>query len=172
MRNTAKPTTTTERSISIAEPLWFSLVSTRGARHREKKIRQTAVVSAQAGMFPNLHLINRHKTHFSQLYNQCYIKIVDYKWSLLIFEWPIPTSSRSYLEQQYLIPVHYLLINGQRILWPGLLVWVWTEPDSDSEHWAPVRRAEKKITSSYHHIHSMFDMKTLPPCILYIQICY
>lgn len=41
MTNTAKPTTTTDRSMSMAEPLWFSLVSTRGAagrdRHRERQ---------------------------------------------------------------------------------------------------------------------------------------
>lgn len=31
MTNTAKPATTTDSSMSMAEPLWFSLVSTRGA---------------------------------------------------------------------------------------------------------------------------------------------
>lgn len=36
MTNTAKPTTTTDSSISIAEPLWFSLVSTRGAAETKK----------------------------------------------------------------------------------------------------------------------------------------
>lgn len=53
MINTAKPTTTTDSSMSIAEPLWFSLVSTRGAADK-KKNRQVSVYEVE----------KKHQLHF------------------------------------------------------------------------------------------------------------
>lgn len=51
MTNTAKPATTTDNSMSMAEPLWFSLVSTRGAAETgreegEGRGRRAGVLSA------------------------------------------------------------------------------------------------------------------------------
>lgn len=117
-------------------------------------------------MFPTLLLIKQTQNSFLTttnvildlfIINDGFHLWVNYSFKLQVF-----LVSFIFRKQKSLIPILYLLINEQRIPWSGLLVWVWTEPDSDSEHWAPVLRAERKITSSHNHIHTTLDKKTLP----------